>query len=187
MTLKDLNIDNTWSLFLDRDGVINKRIVGAYVTEWDEFEFIPGVIDSISMLSKLFGRIFIVTNQQGVGKGLMSVEDLLRIHKRMEEEIRKAQGRIDRIYFSPYLEKEKHPSRKPAPGMGLLAKIDYPEIVFEKSIMIGDSVSDMEFGKNLGMKKVFIGLAEDLSNLDKAQYDYYLGSLAEFARSLLND
>ena len=187
MTLKDLNIDNTWTLFLDRDGVINKRIIGGYVTGWDEFEFLPGVKESVSALSNLFGWVFIVTNQQGIGKGIMCEKDLLLLHERLEEEIAKTNGRIDKIYFSPHLEKEKNQLRKPSPGMGLLAKIDFPEIVFKRAIMVGDSVSDMQFGKRLGMNTVFIGKVEDSSYIDESLYDYHFESLSDFSLTLIND
>jgi len=184
MILKDLNIDHTWSLFLDRDGVINQRIVGAYVTKWDEFIFLPCVKESLALFSKTFGRIFIVTNQQGIGKGMMSEKDLINVHQRMEDEIINSNGRIDKIYFSPHLEKEMSPMRKPSTGMGLQAKIDFPEISFEKSILAGDSVSDLVFGRNLGMKTVFITQTAALSDINKTLYDYHFESLHDFSLSL---
>ena len=187
MTLKDLNIDNTWTLFLDRDGVINKRIIGGYVTRWDEFEFLPGVEESISALSNLFGLVFVVTNQQGIGKGIMCEKDLILLHERLKEEIKNANGNIDKIYFSPHLEKEKSQLRKPAPGMGLLAKIDFPEISFEKSIMVGDSVSDLQFGRRLGMNTVIIGKVEDSLSINESLYDYSFESLSDFSMALIID
>jgi histidinol-phosphate phosphatase family protein len=156
MNLSDLTIDKNWTLFLDRDGVINKRIIDDYVKKWEDFEFIEGVIDAIKIFSAIFGRIVVVTNQQGIGKGLMQTEDLELIHKNMTYEINYFKGRIDKIYFSPYLASENNPNRKPGIGMALQAKNNFPEIDFTKSIMIGDSVSDLEFGKNAGMKTIFI-------------------------------
>ena len=79
--------DSSWSLFLDRDGVINQHPSNHYVMRWEEFEFVPGVITALQALRPLFQRIIIVTNQQGVGKGLMKKSDIDDIHERMNEEI----------------------------------------------------------------------------------------------------
>lgn len=156
MTLSSFRIDKTWTLFLDRDGVINKRLPDQYVKDWKEFEFLPGVMEAISIFSKIFGKVFIVTNQQGVGKGIMTETELTRLHDRMLEEIRYEGGFINKVYHSPYREEEKSIFRKPKPGMARKAKIDFPEIDFKKSVMIGDALTDMEFGKNLGMVTIFI-------------------------------
>ena len=72
MNLQDLKIDRGWTLFLDRDGVINRRIVDDYVKSWDQFKFLPGVPDAIKRLAGVFGRIIVVSNQQGIGIGLMT-------------------------------------------------------------------------------------------------------------------
>jgi D-glycero-D-manno-heptose 1,7-bisphosphate phosphatase len=113
MIFKDLGIDKTWTLFLDRDGVINKRIIGGYIKTWDQFEFIPGVPESMRIFGSLFGTVIVVTNQQGVGKNLMTEDDLLEIHGRMNEEIAAAGGRVDKVYFSPHLETDGSFLRKP--------------------------------------------------------------------------
>lgn len=156
MTLKDLNIDSSWSLFLDRDGVINRKIENDYVKNWVDFEFIEGSIEALTYLSKVFGKLVVVTNQQGIGKRLYQVEDLEIIHKNMVYEISYFGGRIDKVYFSPHLHSENHPTRKPGIGMALEAKKNFPEIDFSKSLIIGDSMSDMEFGRTAGMKTIYI-------------------------------
>lgn len=176
MNLKDLNINTSWTLFLDRDGVINKRIVDDYVKKWDEFEFNDGVIDAIKKFKSVFGTIVVVTNQQGIGKGIMHAEDLELIHKNMIYELSYFGGKIDKVYYSPFLASENHPTRKPAIGMALQAKKDFPAIDFSKSIMVGDSGSDIEFGKNAGMKTVFIG------EHNKYNADLHCKSLIEFAK-----
>jgi histidinol-phosphate phosphatase family protein len=149
-------IDRSWTLFLDRDGVINKRIADDYVLEWRQFEFLPGVLASLKNLSAVFGRIIIVTNQQGIGKGYMTENDLQEIHSAMISEIKKNGGGVDAVYFSPFLRETNHYTRKPNVGMGLMAKKDFPVIDFKKSVMAGDSLSDMEFGHRLRMINVLI-------------------------------
>jgi len=149
-------IDKSWTLFLDRDGVINRKLDNDYVKSLNEFEFIPGALDSIVSLSNFFGRIIIVTNQQGIGKGVMTEEDLNQIHSFLLEKVRKMGGNIDAIYHAPQLEEEGSPMRKPGIGMALQAKRDFPEIDFTKSIIIGDSIMDLEFGKRTKMISILI-------------------------------
>lgn len=180
MTLKDLNINNNWTLFLDRDGVINKKLDNDYVKHWIEFEFIEGVFDALKKFNSVFGKIVVVTNQQGIGKGLYRTEDLELIHKNMIYEITYLGGRIDKVYFSPYLSAENHSTRKPNTGMAMLAKQDFPEIDFNKSIIAGDSISDMEFGRNTGMKTIFIS---DENKTDE-KIDFNFSSLLELANNL---
>lgn len=179
MHLKDLSIDNNWALFLDRDGVINKRLIGDYVKNPDEFSFIKGVPEAIAQLSKIFGLIIIVTNQQGIGKELMTEEELRIIHDIMVSGIQEAGGRINKIYHSPQLERDDHPLRKPNTGMALQAQQDFHEIDFEKSVMVGDGLHDMEFGRRLGMVRVFISPESDTSN--EGLYDFHFKSLSAFA------
>jgi histidinol-phosphate phosphatase family protein len=177
MTLKHLNIDASWTLFLDRDGVINKKLDNDYVKHWIEFEFLPGTLDALKTLNPVFGKIVIVTNQQGIGKGIYRTEDLELIHKNMIYEIAYNGGRIDQVYFSPYLSNENHPTRKPNIGMALEAKKQFPEINFEKSIIVGDSMSDMEFGRNAGMKTAFISNEK----VEHPAVDFHFKSLLEFS------
>ena len=157
-------------LFLDRDGVINKRIVGGYISKWEDFEFLEGVLDAIAVFSHYFKRIFIVTNQQGVGKKIMSEQDLQNIHHQLKTSIKNKGGQIDAIYYCPMLKDESNNCRKPGLMMAMKAQKEFPEIVFNKSIMIGDTASDMLFGKNAEMKCVLLKnkhtTAKDLQNAD---------------------
>ena len=182
MTLKNLNINKNWTLFLDRDGVINKKIDNDYVKQWIEFEFIEGVLDALKFLNTVFGNIIVVTNQQGIGKKLYRKEDLEIIHKNMLYEIAYHGGKIDKVYFSPYLKSENHPFRKPGIGMALKAKEDISTINFKQSIMVGDSMSDMEFGRNAGMKTIYI--SEEITENDKIDFNFK--SLNELVISLQN-
>lgn len=181
MKLEHLKIDKSWSLFLDRDGVINKRLPGAYVGSVKEFEFLNGSVEAIKIFSALFGAIVVVTNQQGIGKGLMTEDELEMIHNHMIQEVQNAGGRIDKVYHSPFLKSLNHFTRKPSVGMGLLARKDFPDIKFKKSIMVGDSLTDMIFGKQLKMRTVFIGdplFAKHNENL----IDFVFPDLLTFAR-----
>ncbi len=171
-------IDKTWTLFLDRDGVINVRKMNEYVLNKEEFIFIEGYHEAIRTLSARFGRIVVVTNQQGVGKGLMTEKDLEEIHAYLRSETQKAGGRIDAIYFAPQLKTEDQYYRKPGIGMALAAKKDFPEIDFSKSVMVGDTDTDIAFGENAGMKTVYISAHNDL------QHPCWFERLVEFGLGL---
>jgi len=149
-------IDSDWTLFLDRDGVINERIVDDYVRSKEGFKFLPGALEAIAGFTKVFKRIIVVTNQQGVGKGLMQHRDVDEIHEYMVNQIENAGGKIDRVYYCPALHANNDPCRKPNPGMAFSAKNDFPDVDLSKSLMIGDSISDLEFAQNAGMMSAYI-------------------------------
>jgi histidinol-phosphate phosphatase family protein len=155
MKLTDIDITDFDTLFLDRDGVINRLRHGDYVKCWDEFEFLPDVFDALKKWSQHFKHIIIVTNQRGVGKGLMTEKDLNEIHKKMIFAVEQHGGRIDKIYYCTALD-DDNINRKPNTGMAMQAKCDFPDIDFNRSLMIGDSTEDMLFAENAGMKGVKI-------------------------------
>lgn len=171
------------TLFLDRDGVINRQIIGGYVTSKDEFEFLPGVKDALAKLALRYDYIFIVTNQQGIGKGVFSENDLNEIHAQMLNEIAAAGGRIDKIYFCAELEAAHSPYRKPSPGMGLKAKADFPDLYLDAALMVGDTLSDMEFGRNLGVKTVYLHNAKEIPVAVNTIADAIFCDLADFAEN----
>lgn len=178
------NIDKTWTLFLDRDGVINDEKHEDYIHKWEEFKFYDGVKDALKIFSEKFGKIFIVTNQRGVAKGLTKLEDLELIHKNMVQEFEDAGGRIDKIYYSVDFE-TKSPNRKPNPGMGLQAQKDFPEINFSKSIMIGNTLSDMKFGRNLNIAiNIFLPTTRKDVELTHPDIDLVFNDLISVARAL---
>ena len=142
------------TLFLDRDGVINVKLEARYVRNSNEFEYIQGALVAISKLSKLFKRILIVTNQQGIGKGIMTADDLNLLHSFMTSEIGKLNGKIDKIYFCPHLVSENCNCRKPNPGMINQAIADFPDIDLQNSYLIGDSDSDIEAGNRMKLNTV---------------------------------
>jgi D-glycero-D-manno-heptose 1,7-bisphosphate phosphatase len=142
------------TLFLDRDGVINKKLEGRYVRNFSEFEFMPGALKAISKLSNVFSRILIVTNQQGIAKGIMSEADLNTLHTQMQERIEKLGGKINKIYYCPHLQIMNCMCRKPKSGMIEQAIIDFPEISVKNSYLIGDSDSDIKAGKRMNLNTV---------------------------------
>ena len=169
------------ALFLDRDGVINRRIDGGYVRTPDELELLPGVAEAIAQLSACYSRIFIVTNQQGIGKGLMSEADLSAVHRKLTDAVTAAGGRIDRIYHCPSRKEAHDFRRKPNIGMALQARRDYPDINLHRSVMIGDAVTDMLFGRRCGMQTILVGEWPEIATKQPYLIDYHFPTLAEAA------
>jgi len=139
------------TLFLDRDGVINMKLDGRYVRNFEEFEFIPGAELAIANLSKIFKRILIVTNQQGIAKGIMSTEDLNSLHQNMLQQLKMTGGIIEKIYYCPHLDAANCKCRKPNTGMIEQAIIDFPNLENKNSYLVGDSDSDITAGNEMGL------------------------------------
>ncbi len=142
--------------FLDRDGVINRKPPeGKYVTCWEEMQFLPGVPEAIVLLKEAGYDVFVVTNQRGVAKGLLTEGELELIHQRMCQQLAAAGATITKVYSCPHEKQPPCSCRKPAPGM-LLTAARAHEVDLSLSWMIGDSVIDVEAGKNAGCRTVRI-------------------------------
>lgn len=142
------------TLFLDRDGVINRKIEHNYVLKFSDFIFMPGALIAIKKLTSIFNRILVVTNQQCVGKGLITEYELEEIHKKMMNEIESEGGKIDKIYFCPCLESEDCECRKPKAGMIIEALQDFSNIDLDRSYLVGDSDSDIAAGNSQGLNTI---------------------------------
>ncbi len=147
---------------LDRDGVINRRLIGNYVRRWDEFEFMEGVLEAMPILADYFQTIVVVTNQQGIAKGIMTEKDLQLVHQKMVATIEKSGGRIDKVYYCKEHERDNPHNRKPNIGMAEQAQKDFPYINFDNTVMVGDSVSDMVFGQRLGAQTALLTTKPDI-------------------------
>jgi len=176
-------IDEDWTLFLDRDGVIYYEKKDDYIRNRQEFKFYEGAKDALKIFGKKFGIIIVVSNQRGIGKGLMTEDDLAGIHQIMQQEIEDAGGRIDGIYYCTAVD-AKAIYRKPNPGMAFSAKRDFPGIDLSKSIIAGNKPSDMLFGKNSGMYSVFIASTHPETPFPHPNIDLRFNSLSDFAKAL---
>lgn len=176
-------IDKTWTIFLDRDGVINREKKDDYIYHPAEFEFYPGTMEAMTLFSAIFNKVIIVTNQRGVEKGLMTLENLKDVHDHMRNTLSLSGAEIDKIYYCTSLD-NNHPNRKPQPGMALQAKKDFPDIDFSKSLMVGNNLSDMEFGRNAGMFTVFVRTTSPDINLPHPYIDLAFNDLLNFSQAL---
>lgn len=142
-------------LILDRDGVINHVKANGYIKAIDEFRFKRDFISHIKELSRVFRRIFVVTNQKGVGKGLISIDEVHAVHDWMKKEIKNIDGKIDEMYVSTSSDNDA-PTNKPNTGMADLIKSDFPEVDFSKAVIVGDSASDYLFSDNLKSRFLYV-------------------------------
>jgi D-glycero-D-manno-heptose 1,7-bisphosphate phosphatase len=142
----------TRAIFLDRDGVINRKApYGQYITRWEDFHFLPGVIEGIAHLNRAGIRVIVVTNQRCVAKGLLTELDLKKLHGKMYEVLAQSGAIIDAIYYCPHSLEAACECRKPAPGMLLEAAREH-NLDLSDSWMIGDSGSDIQAGKSAGCR-----------------------------------
>jgi D-glycero-alpha-D-manno-heptose 1-phosphate guanylyltransferase len=176
-------LNKEWTLFLDRDGVINVDKEGSYIFNTGEFIFMNGAPALFKKLTDIFGHIVVITNQRGVGRGLMTEQALTEIHQKMTREIAAAGGRIDAIYYSTAID-NKDARRKPNPGMALQAATDFPAIDLTKAIMVGNNPSDMRFGRNAGMYTVFVKTTRPNQEFPHPDIDMIFDLLKDFAEAL---
>lgn len=166
-------------IFFDRDGIINKRLMDNYVMKIEEFEFIDDIFPILKFADDHNFLKIVVTNQQGVGKGLMSDKELIKIHEYMNQELEKRTiKRFDEIHYCTDLKNTGSKRRKPEPGM-LLEAIEKFGIDPKESWMIGDTDSDMLAGKRAGVKTILIS---DLVSSKHA--DYYFKEHKDLIKDL---
>ncbi|MFP5228285.1 MAG: D-glycero-alpha-D-manno-heptose-1,7-bisphosphate 7-phosphatase, partial [Acidobacteriota bacterium] len=144
------------NVFLDRDGVINRKAAeGKYIARWSEMEILAGVEEAIAALNRSGRRVIVVSNQRGIALGLYAGADVDATHAKLQEHLARSGAHIDAFYFCPHDEGECD-CRKPGTGMFLQAFRDFPDANPANSLMIGDSLSDIEAAQALGMRSIFV-------------------------------
>jgi D-glycero-D-manno-heptose 1,7-bisphosphate phosphatase len=144
------------TVFLDRDGVINRKArEGEYIAHWSDFHFLPGAEEAIAALNHSGRRVIVITNQRGVALSHYTAADVQSLHVRLQEHLGVHGARIDAFYYCPH-DKEQCDCRKPGPGLFLQAFRDFTEASPASSVMIGDSLSDIEAADRLGIHSIFI-------------------------------
>jgi D-glycero-D-manno-heptose 1,7-bisphosphate phosphatase len=170
-------------VFLDRDGVLNRKAAeGSYIGRWSDFHILPGVEAAIAALNRGGRRVIVVSNQRGVALGLYTPADVEELHAHLQQHLAAHGARIDAFYYCPH-DLEECDCRKPKTGLFRQAFRDFPEDSPENSLVVGDSLSDIEAARKLGMPSIFIEGDADTrkSGADRAsEYaDAVTGSLAE--------
>lgn len=149
------NAAATGTVFLDRDGVINRHRPGDYVKNWGEFQFLPGTRCAIARLTAAGYRVLVVTNQACIGKELISWAMMQEIHTRMMREVARAGGRIEAVLCCPHLPEAGCACRKPAPGLLLRAQEEYG-VDLSRAILVGDSVKDVQAAAAVEMPAIMV-------------------------------
>ncbi len=164
------------AFFFDRDGIVNKRIHCGYVRCPDEFEFLPDFIPLFQLVQSHGYFTAVITNQQGIGKGIMTTEDLSDVHKYMQIKLIDLTGEsFDAIYSCGDLHEAMSYRRKPNPGM-IFEAIAEHSLDPQTSFMLGDSISDVQAGKSAGCTTILVG---EFSNAEVPEADYIFSTLAE--------
>ena len=161
-----------WTLFLDRDGVINVRDFDSYILNWESFHFTPGLLVAAAQIGKAFDHVVVVTNQQCIAKGLLSTKELDLIHHKMCNELASAGLHIDLVLSAIEFKNGQEGRRKPQPKMAIEAQQKLPAIDFSKSIMVGDTNTDLQFGKRLGMYTILIESKEIVKEIPDLRLAY---------------
>ncbi len=144
------------AVLLDRDGVLNEKMPeGQYVARWEQFRVLPGVPEALRRLNEAGVLAIVVSNQRGIARGLYTAAEVAAIHAKFQQLLERAGAHIDGFFICPH-DKGECNCRKPLPGLFEQAVAQFPEITAETSAMIGDSLSDVEFGWRLGMRTVFV-------------------------------
>lgn len=157
------------TLFLDRDGVINRNPPNkGYVRRWEEFHFIPNARRAIRDLTAAGYRIIVITNQSGIGRGLYTEETLGDIHARMLTEISTAGGRIAGVYYCPHRPDDGCECRKPKTGM-IRRAVQEHNLQFTNGYLIGDTTTDIQAGHRAGLTPFLV-----LTGLGQESYDEYI-------------
>lgn len=143
-------------VFLDRDGVLNRKLPeGAYVCDWAQFQWLPGAIEAVARMNRAGLTVILVSNQRGIALGLYTPLQLEQIHANMQSELARHGAWLDAIYYCPHDQGECH-CRKPETGLFEQAWQRFPQAGAQNSLVIGDSLSDIQAGHRLGMKTIFL-------------------------------
>jgi D-glycero-D-manno-heptose 1,7-bisphosphate phosphatase len=183
------DFSNIEFVFLDRDGVINRKpAAGQFVTRWEEFELLPGVEDAIAQMNRTGRKAIVVTNQRGVALGLYSWQDLAEIHEQLQHKLAARGAHLDAIYVCPH-DDGQCDCRKPLTGLFGQAFRDFPTAHAANSVVVGDSLRDIEAGRRLGMRTALIddGTASSSPDLQLARSlaQVCVASLSDFVRRYL--
>ena len=153
-------------IFLDRDGVLNQES-RVFIKSPDEWIPIPGSMEAIAMLTDAGWRIGVATNQSGIARQLLSLNDLKMIHQKMLETVELFGGKIDKICYCPHLPTSKCQCRKPQPGM-INELLRFFSLNDTKNIrFVGDSLCDIELAINTGCLPTLVRSGDGLDTLAK--------------------
>lgn len=175
------------AVFLDRDGVINSDR-DDYVKNPDELRIYPFAPEALRRLTEAGWPVFVVSNQQGIAKGVVSEDDLLAIEREIARRVEEAGGKITAFYYCTHLASDDCSCRKPRPGLILKAAKEHG-IDLKQSVMVGDTERDLIAGKSAGCKTVLVltgKLTRECAQHISRRPDFVADTLAEAAELIVN-
>jgi D-glycero-D-manno-heptose 1,7-bisphosphate phosphatase len=147
-------------VFIDRDGVINVEGEGrtpyGYITAWEDFEFLPGVLEGLRKLTEAGYRNVVISNQKCVGRGIMTRQELDVLTAKMREAVEKEGGRVDEVFYCTHLDEDNCHCRKPKDGLFIEAREKLGLADLEDGYFIGDSERDIIAGRSAGLKTILV-------------------------------
>jgi histidinol-phosphate phosphatase family protein len=177
-------------VFVDRDGVLNQDYVGDYVKRWEDFHFLPGVLEALRALKEAGFHTVIISNQAGVGDGVYAKEALDEVTRRMLAEIRKAGGEVAAAYYCLHGKNEGCDCRKPKTGLFRKASRDF-HCEPSRTFFIGDKISDIRAGKNFGLRTILAltgyGAEHRKEITEATRPDFIAGDFSEAIRIVLGE
>ena len=168
------------AIFLDRDGVLNRKAPeGSYIASLSEFELLPGALEAIAKLCRNGWQVFLVTNQRGIARGMVSAATVEQIHDWLLYQVRNSGGQITQVYVCPHDYGDRCNCRKPSPGMLLRAAREHA-LDLAHSWMVGDSISDMQAGRAAGCKTAYLGEGEgELADVKAPSLEVFVEQLQQ--------
>ena len=142
------------AVFLDRDGVLNENR-SDHVKDWSEFRFLPGSIDAVSRLTRAGVRVFVITNQAVVNRGLVASSTIEDMHFRLRRVVAAHGGSIEDIAYCPHRPEEACSCRKPQPGL-LLALAEKHRLDLSRCVVVGDALADIDAGRAAGCEAIMV-------------------------------
>lgn len=157
--MNDRNIKKEKAVFLDRDGTLNADSVD-YIKSVDEFQVFDFTADALSVFTKLGYLNIIVTNQSAVGRGMITIDILDKMFKKLSNLVESAGAEINGVYYCPHLPEDNCNCRKPKTG-NLEKAIEDFQIDVSRSFFIGDSYKDIQTGAAAGCRTIFVRTGVD--------------------------
>lgn len=176
---------STPAIFLDRDGTINED--PGYISDPDKLELIPGAGEALSLLQKIGYLLIVISNQSGIARGLMTAQDVDKVNERLNSLLKKYDVKIDEFYYCPahpdFSTKEECECRKPSIKL-LNEAVKKFDIDLKKSYFVGDLVSDIQCGKNAGIKTILVRTGKGVESFSILQKENNFPTFV--AENLLN-
>lgn len=172
----------TAAVFIDRDGVIVED--PGYVNKIEDFRLIHNAVEGLSLLNN--HRLFIITNQSGIGRGFYKIEDFLSFNRHLIRELKKHKIKIEKTYYCPHRPEDNCECRKPKTKFLKDAEKEF-DIDLKKSFVIGDRKSDFEMGKNAGCRTIHVLTGNGANSKNEVKPDYFAKDLVDAAKWILKN